>query len=408
MASGKFSAKIQNRETSQTNKNKLFETFNLNQKLIKGLYNMGFQSPSKLQKTILPILLTNPPRDLIVQCQFGIDRTSVIVLTMLSKTNTENEYPQIIYIAPRHELAVKTAKMASLMAKFYSELKMNLLNVGLLDGKMTEHIIIGTPEKLYELGFKRRIIDLRKISVFILDEVESYEEQVLMRQCLNICKNLSPTCQRVLFSTTYNKEVMDFASSITNNPAVIKTTKEMLENTLHYYIVSANFQEKCRIVKNMCTLLESHAAIIFCDSRKEASSLYKIFSKNGLAVALLSGDISGEQRTQTVDEFKNCGKKILISTYELLIRDINVGQIVFVINFNLPINANGTLNYDLYLCRTNHAGILGNHGLVINLVDNEQSRINCETIANNFNIKINYLDTKDATEMEKICRMISL
>lgn len=39
---------------------KSFEELRLPQELLKGLYAMGFQAPSKIQETALPILLANP------------------------------------------------------------------------------------------------------------------------------------------------------------------------------------------------------------------------------------------------------------------------------------------------------------------------------------------------------------
>ena len=39
---------------------KSFEELRLPPELLKGLYTMGFQAPSKIQETALPILLTNP------------------------------------------------------------------------------------------------------------------------------------------------------------------------------------------------------------------------------------------------------------------------------------------------------------------------------------------------------------
>jgi ATP-dependent RNA helicase DDX19/DBP5 len=39
-------------------------------------------------------------------------------------------------------------------------------------------------------------------------------------QSIRIHKNLSPDCQVMLFSATYDKDVMDFAENIVPNPVV--------------------------------------------------------------------------------------------------------------------------------------------------------------------------------------------
>ena len=45
-------------------------------------------------------------------------------------------------------------------------------------------------------------------------------------QSIRIHKNLSPECQMLLFSATYDQNVMDFAENIVSNPVTIKLRRE--------------------------------------------------------------------------------------------------------------------------------------------------------------------------------------
>lgn len=38
--------------------------------------------------------------------------------------------------------------------------------------KLTDHIVIGTPGKVLDLVIKFKVIDMKKISVFVLDEAD--------------------------------------------------------------------------------------------------------------------------------------------------------------------------------------------------------------------------------------------
>ena len=74
---------------------KSFEALNLQPNLLKGVYAMGFNAPSKIQETALPTLLADPPQNLIAQSQSGTGKTAAFVLAMLSRVDTTQQYPRV-------------------------------------------------------------------------------------------------------------------------------------------------------------------------------------------------------------------------------------------------------------------------------------------------------------------------
>ena len=54
---------------------KSFEELKLEARLLKGIYNMGFSRPSRIQERALPQLLAYPPRNMIAQSQNGTGKT---------------------------------------------------------------------------------------------------------------------------------------------------------------------------------------------------------------------------------------------------------------------------------------------------------------------------------------------
>ena len=101
---------------------KSFEALNLKPQLLKGVYGMGFNAPSKIQvrwellqdyklmliirifflyalhffqETALPTLLADPPQNMIAQSQSGTGKTAAFVLAMLSRVDVSKQYPQV-------------------------------------------------------------------------------------------------------------------------------------------------------------------------------------------------------------------------------------------------------------------------------------------------------------------------
>ncbi|KTF96144.1 hypothetical protein cypCar_00026979 [Cyprinus carpio] len=62
--------------------------------LLKGVYEMGFNRPSKIQENALPMMLAEPPQNLIAQSQSGTGKTAAFVLAMLSHVDPSLKWPQ--------------------------------------------------------------------------------------------------------------------------------------------------------------------------------------------------------------------------------------------------------------------------------------------------------------------------
>lgn len=74
---------------------KTFEQLGLDEALLKGLYAMKFVKPSKVQERALPLLLSNPPQNMIAQSQSGTGKTAAFSLTMLSRVDPDLDAVQV-------------------------------------------------------------------------------------------------------------------------------------------------------------------------------------------------------------------------------------------------------------------------------------------------------------------------
>ncbi|XP_026832236.1 DEAD-box helicase Dbp80 isoform X6 [Drosophila erecta] len=154
---------------------KTFEALHLKASLLKGIYAMGFNTPSKIQETALPTLLADPPQNMIAQSQSGTGKTAAFVLAMLSRVNVSLNHPQVLCLSPTYELAIQTGEVAARMGQFCPEIKLRFAVRGEevdRSKKIEEHILIGTPGKLLDWGIKFRLFDMKKIIVFVLDEAD--------------------------------------------------------------------------------------------------------------------------------------------------------------------------------------------------------------------------------------------
>lgn len=76
-----------------------FEELKLKPEILKGLINMNFRAPSKVQTRALPLLI-NSNTNLIGQSQSGTGKTMAFVLNILQKIDLSTPQPQALILAP--------------------------------------------------------------------------------------------------------------------------------------------------------------------------------------------------------------------------------------------------------------------------------------------------------------------
>lgn len=81
-------------------------------------------------------------------------------------------------------------------------------------------------------------------------------------------------------------------------------------------------------------------------------------TQDGHSVAILSGELSVEQRLSVLDRFRAGVEKVLITT-NVLSRGIDVEQVTIVVNFDLPIDQYGNADCETYLHRIGRTGRFG-------------------------------------------------
>ncbi|KPU74865.1 uncharacterized protein Dana_GF20554, isoform C [Drosophila ananassae] len=352
---------------------KTFEALHLKPELLKGIYAMGFNTPSKIQETALPTLLADPPQNMIAQSQSGTGKTAAFVLAMLSRVNVNLNHPQVLCLSPTYELAIQTGEVAARMGQFCPEIKLRFAVRGEevdRNKRISEHILIGTPGKMLDWGLKFRLFDMKKITVFVLDEADvMIATQGHHDQCIRIHK--------------------------------LMREEESLDNIKQYYVKCQNEDGKYNAIQNIYGCISIGQAIIFCHTRRTAAWLAAKMTTDCHSVAVLSGDLTVEQRLAVLDRFRSGLEKVLITT-NVLSRGIDIEQVTIVVNFDLPVDVRGNADCETYLHRIGRTGRFGKSGIAINLIDGEKSMAVCKAIENHFKKEIQILNTDCADDIEKI------
>ena len=131
--------------------------------VLEGLNALKFLKPSKVQEKALPLMLADPPRNMIAQSQSGTGKTAAFVTTVLSRVDfNEPNKPQALLLAPSRELARQIQGVITTIGQFIPNLRVAAAIPGAIPrgGSVDSAIVVGTPGTVTDL-IRRRQFDVR-------------------------------------------------------------------------------------------------------------------------------------------------------------------------------------------------------------------------------------------------------
>lgn len=260
------------------------------ERITRGILAMGFRKPSKIQERALPLLLANPPTNLIGQSQSGTGKTAAFVLNILSRielaTDEQRKTPQALVLAPSRELARQISSVIEHMGKFLEGLVVAVAvpTEAKRPARLEASVVVGTPGTVTDL-MKKRIFLPQRIKVLVLDEADNMlDQQGLGDQCIRVkafvlapfallflavanyrIRMLPKTVQVVLFSATFGQHIRHYAAKFAPNANEIslKQNELTVEGIKQFYLDCADDNDKYNVLVKLYGLLTIGSSIIF-------------------------------------------------------------------------------------------------------------------------------------------------
>lgn len=359
--------------TVSTNWNEVYTSFDdmeLKEELLRGIYGYGFENPSAIQQRgIIPIIRG---RDTIAQAQSGTGKTATFTIGVLQRLDRNVRQCQALILAPTRELANQIQKVAMALGDY-----LKIVSHACVGGTSVREdmrvldncqLVVGTPGRVLDL-IGRGALAMDKLEFLVLDEADEMLSRGFRDQIFDIFQEMPSKVQVCLFSATIPAEVLEVTQKFMRNPVQILVKKEMvtLEGIKQFYV---GVDEESWKLDTLCDLYETLTitqAIIYCNTRRKVDWLTEQMAARDHTVSSMHGDMSAEDRSLVLKEFRNGSSRVLITT-DLLARGIDVQQVSLVINYDLP------KNRENYIHRIGRSGRFGRKGVAINFVTADDTR----------------------------------
>lgn len=357
-----------------------FNDFKLDTDLLHAIADLQFQYCTPIQAETLPQTLSG--HDLIGQAQTGTGKTAAFLITAIQRLQerpiAEDERfasePRVLALAPTRELALQIGRDAESLCKYTGHNVLTVvggMNYDAQREQLRHHIVdilVATPGRLIDfLGSQDVYLD--QLDILIIDEADRMLDMGFIPDVKRIIRKCTPREDRqtLLFSATFNQDVLNLASMWTREAAFVEIepeqkTAERVEQTV--YMVSEDDK-----LKVLCNYLIEHPvdkAIVFANRRDQTRDLEEALRRQGVQSALLSGEIAQNKRLKTLDQFKSGAIQVLVAT-DVAGRGIHVDGVTHVFNFNLPENAED------YVHRIGRTGRAGESGVSISFASEDDA-----------------------------------
>lgn len=347
-----------------------FEELGVRDDLLRGIADMGFETPMPVQEKVIPVLL-HGDHDLVALAQTGTGKTAAFGLPVIQRIDISRHVPQALILSPTRELCLQIAGDLADFSKYTPELSV----LPVYGGSSIEsqiralrtgvQIIVATPGRLIDL-INRGVVKLGDVHTVVLDEADEMLNMGFIDDINQILSHVPEDRRMLMFSATMPKEVAKIANKFMHSPMeiVVGTRNEGAENVRHiYYMVNA--RDKYLALKRVADNSPNIYAIIFCRTRRDTQEIADHLIADGYNAEALHGDLSQQQRDIVMKKFRDKVIPLLVAT-DVAARGLDVDNLTHVINYGLPDDTS------VYTHRSGRTGRAGKTGVSIAIIHSRE------------------------------------
>ena len=329
----------------------------------KAVTEAGYEAPSPIQEQAIPFLLKG--RDILGCAQTGTGKTAAFSLPILNyltigKKRPISGKPQVLILAPTRELA---AQIGDSIAKYGTHTK--ILHTVIFGGvgqspqvktiKRGVHILVATPGRLIDL-MNQGLVHLSAVEIFVLDEADRMLDMGFIHDIKKVMAKLPKKRQSLFFSATMERNVMELARKLVQNPAhvTIEPEKPAVDRIVQK-MMFVDKKHKDELIVRLLSSKKMTRVIVFTQMKHVANKVVRKLEGAGITAAAIHGNKSQTARTNALADFKSGKVRALVAT-DIAARGIDVNEVSHVINYDMPVEPE---TYVHRIGRTARAGAEG-------------------------------------------------
>ena len=346
-----------------------FDTFAFHPQIHAGIRAVGYSTPTSIQMRSIPPILEG--HDVLGLAQTGTGKTAAFVLPILDRLmNGPRRQLRALILSPTRELAQQTHSAIHALGQ-QTRLRSQTIYGGVSPIPQIRalragiEIAVACPGRLLDL-MNQKVVSLSTVEVLVIDEADMMFDMGFLPDIRRILAALPANRQTLLFSATMPDEIRSLARDILKQPVTVEIGASRPVESVSHAIYPVEQAHKVELLKALLRQAGDGQVLVFTRTKHRASKLAEVLAREGFATASLQGNLSQSRRQEAMEGFRNGKVRVLVAT-DIAARGIDVSQIAYVINFDLPDTT------DAYTHRIGRTGRMAHHGTAYSLVTPEDT-----------------------------------
>jgi len=351
-----------------------FKDLNLESKILKAVEEKNFQTPTDVQREVIPLVLEQ--KDVMALSQTGSGKSASFVLPVLqlwskNRDNAKKGKIKVLVLTPTRELTLQVASAFSEFGKYLPKKPQVVSIIGgekigeqLFEIQKGCDILVATSGRFLDVLSKKQM-NLSHIEHFILDEADKMLDLGFEEELEAILEAIPAKRQNLMFSATYPQKMQNIAAKITTTAVEVKIESEtQVVESIKQRVIKVNRENRGPLLRALLKENNWRLVLVFMANKRATDNIAEKFRKHGIQAASFNADLEQDVRNDTLAAFKEAKVNVLFAT-DIAARGLDIDDIDCVINYDLPRSPAD------YIHRIGRTARAGKSGEAISFIDHE-------------------------------------
>jgi superfamily II DNA/RNA helicase len=277
-------------------------------------------------------------RDILAKSRTGSGKTIAFAVPIVERLEPSSPRPSAVILTPTRELALQVTEELEALGRA-RRLRVAPVYGGVdlrSQARLAEraHILVATPGRLEDLA-NRKLLDLSKTSILVLDEADRMLDMGFLPQVNQIVRRLPAKRQTMFFSATLDGEAGRLARLYTTEAVrhEVVGKAQTVDEVAHRFVPVTTDTKVAVLALELKA--ERGLALVFVRTKRGAERLVRKLKAQGVTALALHGDMTQAARTRAVERFGRGEIDTLIAT-DVAARGLDMSSITHVFNFDPP------------------------------------------------------------------------
>ena len=349
-----------------------FEELGLSERSLAAVEALGYETPTPVQEQAIPLVLRG--RDIIAAAKTGTGKTAAFSLPILDGLAHAGygQGPLALVVTPTRELALQIEEVCRTIAKRTKHRVVCLVGGVAYEPQVQKlekgcDLVISTPGRLLDL-INQGNAYIGDIQTLVLDEADRMLDMGFLPDVRKIVQHTPANRQTLLFSATIDEGIQKNMANLLRDPVYVEIDhKGETADLIDQYRIDVDHRSKQNLLHALLNEKGGCRIIVFARTRYRVDACVRKLRRAGFNVLPIHSDRSQNQRKRAIDAFASDEVDILVAT-DVLARGIDIAKVNYVVNFDLPTQAED------YVHRIGRTGRAGERGFAVSFVtpDNAQ------------------------------------